>query len=57
MVQGAFAAGGTTPMDFVQGNKNSESYIDVLTENLLPEAPLITCGNYLIKLNNASVHL
>lgn len=36
---------------------NSERYVDVLAENLLPEAPLITCGDYLFQQDNASVHV
>ncbi|GBL86666.1 hypothetical protein AVEN_230574-1 [Araneus ventricosus] len=49
MVWGGFATEGTTPIDFVQGRMNSESYVDILADNLLPEAPLITCGDYLFQ--------
>ncbi|GBN88792.1 Transposable element Tc3 transposase, partial [Araneus ventricosus] len=46
MVWGGFATEGATPIVFVQGRVNSESYVDILADNLLPEAPLITSGDY-----------
>ncbi|GBM36738.1 hypothetical protein AVEN_171851-1 [Araneus ventricosus] len=49
MVWGGFATEGTTPIVFVQGRMNSESYVDILADNLLPEAPLITSGDYLFQ--------
>ncbi|GBL83753.1 Transposable element Tc3 transposase [Araneus ventricosus] len=36
---------------------NSQSYVDILADNLLPEAPLITSGDYLFQQDNASVHV
>ena len=36
---------------------NSESYVDMLAENLSPEAPLITGGDYLLKQVNACCHV
>ncbi|GBM73692.1 Transposable element Tc3 transposase [Araneus ventricosus] len=57
MVWGGFATEGTTPLVFVQGRMNSESYVDILADNILPEAPLITSGDYLFQQGNASVHI
>ena len=56
MVWGAFAAAGTTPIVFLQGRTNSIMYQDMLAENLLPNAPLITCGDYIFQQDNASIH-
>ena len=44
-----FAASGTPPMMIIRNHLNSESYVAMLTENLLPEAPLITDGDYFNK--------
>ncbi|GBL74151.1 hypothetical protein AVEN_231040-1 [Araneus ventricosus] len=57
MVWGNFVTEGTTPIVFVQGRMNSESYVDILADNLLPEAPLITSEDYLFQQDNASVHV
>ncbi|GBN83252.1 hypothetical protein AVEN_193027-1 [Araneus ventricosus] len=54
---GGFATEGTTPIVFVQGRMNSDSYVDVLADNLLPEAPLITSADYLFQQDNASLHV
>ncbi|GBO29279.1 Transposable element Tc3 transposase [Araneus ventricosus] len=54
---GGFATEGSTPIVFVQGRMNSESYVDVLADNLLPEAPLITSADYLFQQDNASLHV
>ncbi|GBO23512.1 Transposable element Tc3 transposase [Araneus ventricosus] len=57
MVWGGFATEGTTSIVFVQGRVNSESYVDILADNLLPEAPLIMSGVYLFQQDDASVHV
>lgn len=57
MIWGGFATVGTTPIVFVQGKMNSESYVDILADNLLPIAPLITSGDYLFQQDNAAVHV
>lgn len=57
MVWGGFAAKGTTPIVFMQCKTNSQTYLDILAENLLPEAPLITSGEYLFQQDNASIHV
>ncbi|GBN44114.1 Transposable element Tc3 transposase [Araneus ventricosus] len=57
MVWGGSATEGTTPIVFEQGRMNSESYVDKLTDNLLPEAPLIASGDYLFQQKNAAVHV
>ncbi|GBM37134.1 hypothetical protein AVEN_103231-1 [Araneus ventricosus] len=36
---------------------NSESYVDILDDNRIPEAPLITSEDYLCQRDNASVHV
>ncbi|GBO11000.1 hypothetical protein AVEN_192407-1 [Araneus ventricosus] len=36
---------------------NSASYVDILADNLLPEAPLITSGYFLFLQDNASLHV
>ncbi|GBN77400.1 Transposable element Tc3 transposase [Araneus ventricosus] len=57
IVWGGFATDGTTRIVFVQGRMNSESHVDILADNLLPEAPLITSGDYLFQQDNASGHV
>ncbi|GBM84936.1 Transposable element Tc3 transposase [Araneus ventricosus] len=57
MVWGSFETEGATPIVFVQGRMNSESYVDILADNLLPETLLITSGDYLLQQDNASVHV
>ncbi|GBN23053.1 Transposable element Tc3 transposase [Araneus ventricosus] len=57
MVWGGFATEVTTSIVFVQGRVNSQSYADILADNLLPEAPLIMSGVYLFQQDNASVHV
>ena len=47
LVWAAFVANGSPPVVFIRGRLNSESYIDMLPENLLPEVPAITSGDYL----------
>ena len=47
MVWEAFESGGTTPMVFEKESINLENYVDALAKNMLPEAPLNTCGDYL----------
>ena len=44
-----FEANETTPIVSIRGLLNSESYVDMLSENLLPEASLITGGDYLFQ--------
>ncbi|GBM06927.1 Transposable element Tc3 transposase [Araneus ventricosus] len=36
---------------------NSESYVDISPDNLLPETPLIMSGDYFFQQNNASVNV
>lgn len=57
MVWGAFAANGTTPIVFINRTMNSDRYVDMLGESLLPEAPLITSGDYIFQQDNASIHV
>ncbi|GBL94094.1 Transposable element Tc3 transposase [Araneus ventricosus] len=57
MVWGGFATEGTTPIVFVQGRMNSDGYVDILADNLLTEAQLITSGDHLLQQGNASVHV
>ncbi|GBM73525.1 Transposable element Tc3 transposase [Araneus ventricosus] len=61
MVWRGFGTEGTNPIVFVQCRMNSESYVDILADNLLPEAPLITSGGYLFQQyngqDNASVYV
>ena len=57
MVQAGFPAIGTTPKVAIQDYLNSESYIDMLVESLLPKTPLITGGDYLFQQDNASCHV
>ena len=57
MVWAGYAASGTTEIVFLQGKMNSNSYVDMLGDNLLPEAPLITSGDYLFQQDNASIHV
>ena len=56
MIWGGFAANGTTPIAYVKAKSNSEDYQDILAEKLLPEAPLITSGEYIFQQDNASIH-
>ena len=57
MIWGGFATVGTTPVVFVQGKMNFESYVDILADNLLTKASLITSGDYLFQQSNAAVHV
>ncbi|GBM07739.1 Transposable element Tc3 transposase [Araneus ventricosus] len=57
MVWGGFATKETTPIISVQGRMNSEGYVDILADNLLTEAQLITSGDYLLQQGNPSVHV
>ena len=36
---------------------NSDRYVDMLGESLLPEVPLITSGDYIFQQDNASIHV
>ena len=56
MVWGAIAAGGTTPIVFIKEKMNSIMYQDMLGDNLLPIAPLITSGSWTFQQNNASFY-
>lgn len=56
MVWGAFASNGTTPIVFISTRINSIKYQDILADNLLPTAPLITSGDFTFQQDNASVH-
>ena len=49
MVWAGFVASGKVPKVSIRGRMNSESNVDVLAENLLPEAPFITDGDYLFQ--------
>ena len=57
MVWTGFAANGTTPRVSIPDRFNSESYIHMLAENLLSEAPLITGGDYLFQQGNGNCHV
>ena len=57
MICAAIAAGGTTPIVFMHEKMNSIMYQDMLGDNLLPIAPLITSGNWTFQQDNASVHV
>lgn len=57
MVWAAFAAGGTIPIVFMPNKMNSIMYQDMLGDNLLPIAPLITSGDWTFQQDNASVHV
>ena len=52
-----FAANGTTLIVFLNKKVNSTAYQDVLTERLLPVAPLFTYGDYLFEKDNATIHV
>ena len=57
MPSAGFAANGLIPIVFIRDSLNSISYVDVIAENLLHEAPLITGRNYLFQQDNASCHV
>ena len=56
MVWAAFGLFGTTPIAFCETKMDSSSYQDILEEFLLPEAPLISSGDYLFMHDNAPIH-
>ena len=57
MMWADFTANGTTPTMSILVRLNLESYIDMLAENLLSEAPLFAAGDYLFQQNNARCHV
>ena len=56
MVWAGFAASRTTLIVSIRDRLNSESYVDMLVENLLPETLFITGSDYLFQKDNASCH-
>lgn len=57
MVWAGFSANGITPIVFWDKKVDSAAYQDMLAENLLPIAPLITSGDYLFQQDNATIHV
>ena len=57
MICVANAAGGTNPIVVMHKKMNSIMYQDMLGDNLLPIAPLITSGNWTFQQDNASDHV
>ena len=55
MFWGAFAAKGTSLLDFINCKINADKNVDLLRESLLPEAPLITSGDYIFEWVNSSM--
>ena len=57
MVWAAIAADGTTSIVFIHEKMNSIVYQDMLGDNLLSIAPLITSGNWTFQQDSASVQV
>lgn len=56
MVWAAFGINGCTPLAFCKTKMTSCDYQDILAEYLLPEAPLISPGEYIFMHDNAPIH-
>ena len=57
MVWAGFAANGTTPIVFLDKKVDSSVYQDMLAENLLSMAFLITSEDYLFQQDNATIRV
>ena len=57
MVWGAFASNGTLPIAVIDTKINAEKYQDILSLNLLPNAPLVTPGGRIFQQDNASLRV
>ena len=56
MVWGGLTFFGVTPLAFVDKKLDSDSYQDLLSEFLLPEAPILTGGHCILMQDNAPPH-
>ena len=56
MIWGAFAANGTIPIVVIDTKINAVKYQDMLGDTLLPNAPLVTSGDWTFQQDNASIH-
>ena len=57
MAWAGFVANGTPPIVSIRGCLNSNSYVDMLSENLLPDAHFNAGSDSLFQQDNASYHV
>ena len=57
MVLGTFADNGPLPFAVIDTKMNAEEYQDMLDDTLLPNAQLVTSGDWTFQQDNGSIHV